>query len=111
MRFLVLVAVFALAACYSTQLGRDLHSAESSCDHDWPSKAALVECLDRQDHAVWAKDEPGTLDLYEGFAQKRDALAQAYDQGRIDESQYLDKLDALKSETRAQMQQRRGAQD
>ena len=109
MRFLVLLPLLALTACYSSQLARDLHSAESTCDHKWPSKTALVECLDRQDHAVWSKEEPSTLDLYEEFAQKREELALAYDQGRIDESQYHDRHHALKKDTRAQMQQRRGA--
>jgi hypothetical protein len=108
MRFLVLLPLLALMACYSSQLARDLRSAESSCDHQWPSKTALVECLDRQDRAVWSKEEPATLDLYQDFAQKREALAMAYDRGQISESQYHDRLDTLKKDSRAQMQQRRG---
>lgn len=110
MRFLVLLPLLALTACYSSQLARDLRSAESSCDRKWPSKTELVQCLDRQDRAVWSKEEPATLDLYENFAQKRQALAMAYDRGQISESQYHDRLDTLKKDTRAQMQQRRGAE-
>jgi hypothetical protein len=108
MRFRVLFIGVALAACSGgSQLSRDLHSAESSCDRDWPTKTQLVACLDSKDHQVWAKEEPATLDLYDTFARQRDALARDFDQKKIDEDQYLKRLRKLKDETRAQMMARR----
>jgi hypothetical protein len=109
MRFRVLVAGVALAACSGgSQLARDLHSAESSCDKDWPTKSQFVACLDSKDRQVWAKEEPATLDLYDRFARRRDALARDFDRKEIDEHQYLERLHKLKHETRAQMAARRG---
>jgi len=108
MRFRVLFAGVSLAACScGSQLAHDLRSAESSCDKDWPTKSQLVACLDSKDHQVWAKEEPATLDLYDTFAWQRDALARDFDQKKIDEHQYLERLHELKDQTRAQMAARR----
>jgi flagellar motility protein MotE (MotC chaperone) len=108
MRFPVVFVGVALAACSGSQLARDLHSAESSCDKDWPTKSQLVACLDSKDRQVWATEEPATLDLYDSFARQRDALARDLDRKEIDEDQYLERLRKLKNETRAQMAARRG---
>jgi hypothetical protein len=110
MRFRVLFALVALAACGGggSQLAQDLRSAEASCDKDWPTKSQLVACLDTKDHQVWAKEEPATLDLYDSFARKRDALARDFDEKKIDKNQYFERLRKLKDETRAQMAARRG---
>ncbi len=105
---LALSMLLFVAACARSQLVSDLHSAEAPCrDQHFKDKAALDDCLGARERPVWAKDDPATLDLYDGFARARAALARQYDSGAITERQYSDKLDQLETETAKAIDQRR----
>jgi hypothetical protein len=105
---LALAMVLLVAACARSQLVSDLHSAEAPCrDQHFKDKAALDDCLGARERPVWAREDPATLDLYDGFARARAALARQYDGGTITERQYNDKLDQLESETAKTIDQRR----
>jgi hypothetical protein len=109
MRCLVLLMVL-LAGCGTgrSQFSRDLSAAEGSCTGQaWPSKTAAVACLHERERSVWAREEPDTLDLYEAFAARRDALAREYDRGLMNQADYDAKLAALKSDALAQLKARR----
>lgn len=100
--------VAALLAACSTQLESDLSHADGVCrDRDWPTKTALVSCLAAQERPVWAKDEPATLDVYDSYAARRRALAEALDQKKLTSDQYDDKLDELNRRAGAALKQRR----
>lgn len=108
MRWRVLFVLLLLVDCGGgNQLAQDLRSAESACEQGWPSKSALVACLNDEDRRVWASEQPSTLDLYDSFARRRQALASTYDQGLMSEDQYLQRLRQLKDETRSEMEARR----
>jgi hypothetical protein len=105
---LTMAALLLLAACARSQLSSDLHDAQAPCrDQSFKEKSALVACLDAHERPVWAKDDPGTLDIYDHFAQQRAALARQYDSGAITHQQYSSQLDQLESDARNQLAQRR----
>jgi hypothetical protein len=105
---LALAMLLLLAACAKSQLVSDLHSAEAPCrDQHFKEKVALDDCLGARERPVWAREDPATLDLYDGFARARAALARQYDSGAITERQYSDKLDQLETETAKAIDQRR----
>lgn len=107
-RLMVAAAMLLLAGCARTQLGSDLHKVDAACeDQNFKNKSGLVSCLTEQERPVWAKDEPGTLDLYDSFAQQRARLAQQYDSGAITQQQYSDRLDQIETDTRKQLVERR----
>src|SRR5579885_711190 len=106
-RFLIMAVGFTTAAC-SSQLSYDLGKAEDACHETrWPGKEPLVRCLDARERPVWAKDEPATLDLYNRFARERADLASQFDQGKLDEAQYRDRLAAVEHDLRAEITARR----
>jgi hypothetical protein len=108
-RFALAAALFA-AGCTS-QLSYDLGMAEDACHaRTWPTKAALAACLTARERPVWAKDEPQTLDLYDGFAAARGELAQAFDRGALSGDQYSDRLDQLAQDFHARIMARRQAE-
>ena len=106
---LALAMLLLLAGCAArSQFVSDLHSAEAPCrDQHFKDKAALDDCLGARERPVWAREDPATLDLYDGFAKARAALARQYDSGAITEGQYSDKLDQLESDTAKAIDQRR----
>jgi hypothetical protein len=105
---LALAMLLFLAACVRSQLVSDLHSAEAPCrDQHFKGKATLDDCLGARERPVWAREDPATLDLYDGFARARTELARQYDSGAITERQYSDKLDQLETETAKAIDQRR----
>jgi hypothetical protein len=105
---LALAMLLSLAACAQSQLASDLHSAEAPCrDQHFKDKTGLDDCLSAHERPVWAKEDPATLDLYEGFAKARAQLARQYDSGAITEGQYSDQLDQLESATAKAIDQRR----
>jgi hypothetical protein len=107
-RILTLAMLLLLAACAKSQLVSDLQSAEAPCrDEHFTDKAGLDDCLGVHERPVWAKDDPATLDLYDGFARARAALARQYDSGAITERQYSDRLDQLEADTAKALDQRR----
>lgn len=101
-------AALLLWGCTKTQLGADLHSADTSCeDRHFKDKTALVACLAKTERPVWARDEPATIDLYDDFAKQRTELARQYDSGAITQQQYRDRLDQLTASTRTKLTERR----
>ncbi|MGH6737675.1 MAG: hypothetical protein ACREDY_01335 [Bradyrhizobium sp.] len=110
MRHSVIMAASLLVSACSSQLAYDLGKAEDECHaRTWSSKAALVGCLHAQERPVWAKDEPQTLDLYDGFAAARKELAQQFDRGTLGDSQYRDRLARIADDFRARITERRKA--
>ena len=108
-RWLALCAALATAGCGS-QLQRDLRAADARCDEGKAAgKAAFVACLDAQDRPVWAHEEPATLDLYDGFARRRAALARQLDQGTIDDAHYRAELASTVKDFKGQVAARRAA--
>jgi hypothetical protein len=105
---LALAMLLLLPACAQSQLASDLHSAEAPCrDQHVKDKASLDDCLSAHERPVWSREDPATLDLYDGFAKARAALARQYDSGAITEGQYSDQLDQLESTTVKAIDQRR----
>ncbi|HUC68503.1 MAG TPA: hypothetical protein VMA53_24000 [Stellaceae bacterium] len=105
---LTVAMVLSLAACAHSQFVSDLHSAEAPCrDQHFKDKAGLDDCLSAHERPVWAREDPATLDLYDGFARARAALARQYDSGAITERQYSDQLEQLESATAKAIDQRR----
>jgi hypothetical protein len=106
---LTLAMLLLLAACAArSQLVSDLHSADAPCrDQHFKDKAGLDDCLSARERPVWAREDPATLDLYDGFAKARAALARQYDSGAITEGQYSDQLDQLESATAKAIDRRR----
>lgn len=99
-----LAGALLLAACSSTELASDLRTADQPCrDQKFPDKTALVDCLASHERPVWARDEPKTLPLYDGFAVKRSDLARRFDQKTISEPQYRDQLEQTEDSFRDQI--------
>lgn len=104
---LALMTALMLAGCARTQLAADLRAAQAPCrDREFKDKSALAACLGEHERPVWAKDDPATLDIYDGFARERAALARHYDDGAITRQQYDAQLDRLESDARTQLAQR-----
>lgn len=104
----VLATVLLAAGCTSSKLVSDLHSADAPCrDQDFKQKSPLDACLSAHEQPVWAKDEPATLDIYEGYDRARAELARQRDSGTLTEDQYSDKLDQLNSQTAKELGDRR----
>ncbi|HWI26994.1 MAG TPA: hypothetical protein VN668_08475 [Stellaceae bacterium] len=105
---LIIAGGLLLAGCSSSKLVTDLRQADDPCrDKDWPNKTALVSCLAAHERPVWAQEEPSTLDLYDDYARKRQALAQQRDQGSLTEEQYNKQLWALDHASRDKISERR----
>ncbi len=99
-----------LTAGCASQLSYDLGKAEHSCHAEtWTTKTALDACLAGHERPVWAKDEPQTLDLYDGYAAARGELAREFDRHALSEDQYSDRLDQLTQDFHARIIARRKA--
>ncbi|HEV2546348.1 MAG TPA: histidine kinase dimerization/phospho-acceptor domain-containing protein [Stellaceae bacterium] len=101
--------VLALAGCASNQLTADLSSAHELCRaQHFHDKLSLVRCLNERERPVWAKEDPGTLDLFGRFAAERTEFARRYDGGALTAEQYQAELRRIEAGTRAQLAERRG---
>ena len=106
---LVAAIVLTLADCASNQLTADLRSAQEPCrTQPFQERSSLVRCLNERERPVWAKEEPGTLDLFDRFAAERTALARRYDGRALTPEQYQSELRRIEDGTRAQLAERRG---
>jgi hypothetical protein len=106
---LVAATVIALVGCASNQLTADLRSAQEPCrTQHFQDKSSLVRCLNERERPVWAKEDPGTLDLFDRFAAERTELARRYDGGALTAEQYQAELRRIEAGTRAQLAERRG---
>jgi hypothetical protein len=102
-------AIVTLAGCASNQLTADLRSAQEPCRaQHFQDKSSLVRCLNEHERPVWAREDPGTLDLFDRFAAQRTELAQRYDGGGLSAEQYQAELRRIEAGTRAQLAERWG---
>jgi hypothetical protein len=100
---------FALAGCASNQLTADLRSAQEPClAQHFQDKSSLVRCLNEHERPVWAKEEPGTLDLFDHFSAQRTRLARRYDGGGLSSEQYQTELRRIEAGTRTLLAERWG---
>ena len=106
---LVAWAVTGIVGCTSNQLTADLRSAQEPCRaQHFQDKSSLVRCLNERERPVWAKEDPGTLDLFDRFAAERTELARRYDGGALTREQYEAELRRIETGTRAQLTERWG---
>ncbi len=105
----LVVWTLGLAGCASNQLTTDLRSAQEPCRaQHFQDKSSLVRCLNERERPVWAKEDPGTLDVFDRFAAERTELARRYDGGALTSEQYQAELRRIEAGTRAQLADRRG---
>jgi hypothetical protein len=103
-----LVLALFLCGCAQSPLAYDLRAADAACYlQRWPDRSAQIACLTAHERPVWARDDPTTLELFDGFAERRAELARQFDDAALSPDAYRAALEQTEASFRERIAARR----